>query len=495
MKDVTVDGEGATLLFEGEVLPFVIDDSLGVTVKNLSVDYPHPYFFQATITEAAEDFVTIKFDTEQFDATVEGEKVVFKNKGNGFTNKTGRILVCEFDEKTTAPSSNIPPYFIYTADEPDGSFLKRMYRYVKPKQLSEDTIRFTGHLKHIHNVGNKLICTQGPGRRCPGMLINNSKNTVIRDLTMYSSAGMGIVGQNSENITLNTVKMIPNRERGRLLSVNADATHFVNCMGRVTLENCTFTNMLDDCSNCHGNYLKFHKIIDGNTLLLTFGHPQQRGVNIFGKGETCRIVNNLDLTEVAIMTVKDSTLIGASFLRLEFEEPLPEMKEGYTVENLTRMPEFYVINCTMGYNRPRGLLPSSPKKTVIEGNTFFNMNTAIHFTGDSNDWFEAGGVRDVTVRGNKFINSAYAGGHIISVSPHINGKPTSYHKNTLIEDNYFELADDDRFLVAKNVKNLVMRNNRFKKNENLPSHKTGDESGIRVDETVTESILELPKNI
>ena len=30
-----------------------------------------------------------------------------------------------------------------------------------------------------HNVGNKLICTQGPGRRCPGMLINNSKKKIL----------------------------------------------------------------------------------------------------------------------------------------------------------------------------------------------------------------------------------------------------------------------------------------------------------------------------
>ena len=495
MENVTVDGEGATLLFHGEVLPFVIDESVGVTVKNLSIDYPHPYFFQADIVDAAEDFIELKFDDSQFDCRVEEEKLVFTNKGNGFTVKTGRILVCEFDKETTAPASHISPYFFFTADKSDGWFLDRMYRYVKPHQISHNSFRMEGHFGHVHNIGNKIICTCGPGRRCPGMLCNNSRDTLIKDVTMYSAAGMGFVGQISENITLDGVKMIPNKEKGRYLSVNADATHFVNCSGAVRLENCVFTNMLDDAANCHGNYLKYERAIDERTLLLSFGHPQQQGVNIFRRGDLCRVVNNEDMTEVACLTAKDSRLIGAKYLRLEFEEKLPEMKDGFTVENLTQMPEFYVNNCTSGFNRPRGILPSSPKKTGITNNTFFNMNAAIDFTGDSNSWFEAGGARDVVISGNKFVNSAYAGGFVIAIAPHLNDKDTPYHQNILIENNYFELFDEDRFITAKNVDGLVMRNNTFRKNDTLPSHPTGCEGGIRLEPSVTNSTVEPPKKI
>ena len=495
MKNVTVDGEGATLLFHGEVLPFVIDESEGVTVKNLTIDYPHPYFFQADITAAAEDFLELEYDDAQFDCVVEGEKLIFTNKGNGYQVKSGKILVSEFDRVTTAPSATISPYFIYTADESDGWFLDSMYRYLKPKQLTKTKIRLDGHLGHTHNVGNKLICTCGPGRRCPGMLCNNSRDTLIKDVTMYSAAGMGFVGQISENITLDGVKMIPNAKEGRFLSINADATHFINCSGRVTLENCVLTNMLDDTANCHGNYLKFYKIINENTLMLTFGHHQQQGVNIFRPGDICRVVNNEDMTEVAALTVKDSYLIGAKYLRLEFAEKIPEMKDGYTVENLTQMPEFYMNNCISGFNRPRGVLPSSCKKTVITGNTFFNMHTAIDFTGDSNSWFESGGVTDVLIKGNKFTNSAYCGGCVIAIAPSLDGKDTPYHKNITIEDNYFELADEDRFLTAKNVDGLIMRNNTFKKNDTLPSHPTGVPGGIRLADSVKNAEIEQPKRV
>lgn len=494
MTDTVIDGEGAELLFEGEVLPFVVDGSSGVKIKNLSIDYPHPYFFQADITAAAEDFLELEFDESQFDATVEDERVIFTNKGNGFKVKTGRVMVMEFDKDTTAPSSSIPAYHLYMFDESDGWFLERMYRYVKPKQLASNKIRFDGHFGHIHNVGNKLICTCGPGRRCPGMLLNDSSDTVIENVTMYSSAGMGIVGQLCENITLSGVKMIPNKAKGRYLSVNADATHFINCTGAVRLEGCIFTNMLDDALNCHGNYLKIAEVIDSHTLLATFGHHQQQGVNVIRVGDAINLVDNLPMTPIARLTVKASTLISSTFVRVEFEEELPEIKDGFTLENFTRMPELYINNCESGYNRPRGFLPSTWKKTVITNNTFYNMNTAIHFTGDSNSWFEAGGVRDVTVKGNRFVNSAYAGGSVIAVSPHLKDMDTLYHSGIVIEDNYFELHEK-RFLAAKNVDGLIFKNNTYKQNDSLPAHGEAGEGGFKLEPSCANTDIEPVKEI
>jgi hypothetical protein len=236
-------------------------------------------------------------------------------------------------------------------------------------------------------------------------------------------------------------------------------------------------------------------ILVADTLLKKLGLQVQLYINSIGC-PTCRAeYNNEDMTEVACLTVKDSYLIGAKYLRLELEENLPEMREGFTVENITQMPEFYVNNCISGFNRPRGILPSSPKKTRITNSTFFNMNTAIDFTGDSNNWFEAGGVRDVVISGNKFVNSAYAGGCVIAIAPHLNDKDTPYHQNILIENNYFELFDEDRFITAKNVDGLVMRNNTFHKNDTLPSHPRGFENGINLERSVTNSFVEPPKKI
>ena len=489
MKDITIDGEGADLMFHGDVLPFVIDNSQNVVLKNFKIDYPHPYFFQGEITAAQEDFIEITFDKKEFNLRIEDGNMVFFNVEDGWEVKSQKILTTEFDKKTSGPSSHISPYFLYLGEKSDGSFLEGMYRYLKATQLADNKVRFDGHFKHVHNVGNMLVCTCTPGRTSPGILLNETRNTLIKDVTLHSTIAMGIIGQLSENVTLDGVKTVPRENSGRYLSVNADSTHFVNCTGAIRYENCIFTNMLDDAGNVHGNYLKIAKVINENTLLLTFGHHEQKGVNIFSKGDIIRLVDNLKMTEIATVTVKEAMLISSDYIRLEVLETLPPLKEGNTVENFTKMPELYINNCVSGYNRPRGFLPSTWKKTVITNNTFYNMSCALHFTGDSNDWFESGHVEDVIIKNNKFKNSAYAGGCAIVINPHVLEGNTPYHRNIIIEDNDFE-QHEERLLIAEHVENLVFRNNRFIKNEALPSHQKPNEKGIVIDKSCVDAIVE-----
>ncbi len=488
-ENITIDGEGSELLFHGEVVPFVIDNSKNITLKNFKIDYPNPYFFQGEITAAAEDFIELTFDKSQFNMTVDDKNITFFNEEDDWSVSKEKFLTTEFDVSTGAPSAYISPYFLYLPEKSDGSFLDGMYRYVKGTMLGDNKVRFDGHFKHTHNVGNMLICTCGPQRKCPGILGNRSNDILIKNVTMHATASMGVICQLCNNITLDTLKAVPRENSGRLLSVNADATHFINCGGFVKYEGCTFTNMLDDAGNVHGNYLKFIKYIDKHTALLMFGHYEQVGVNIFDNGDKIRFVNNKTMTEIAVKTVKSASLINQWYVRLETEEELPELIEGNTVENFTKMPELYINNCVSGYNRPRGFLPSTWKKTVITNNTFFNMSCGLHFTGDSNDWFESGHVENVIIKNNNFKNSAYAGGSAIVINPHVLEGDTPFHRNIVIEDNVFEMHEE-RFLSASHIDGLVFKNNRFIKNESFPTHQKTGENGIAIHSSCVNTIIE-----
>ena len=61
-RNVTIDGGGATLIFNGETLPVVIDDSENICLKNLSIDYAVPMYAQAEIVEARDDRTVLRFD-------------------------------------------------------------------------------------------------------------------------------------------------------------------------------------------------------------------------------------------------------------------------------------------------------------------------------------------------------------------------------------------------------------------------------------------------
>ena len=479
MRDLTIDGEGAELFFHGEVLPFVMDHSENIRLENFTMDYPHPFFFQALITAASENALELTCNPEEFEVAIKDGKFVFFCEKDGWSTIRERVLCCEFEKETRMPSAVIPPYFACLKKEHNVSFLSHMYRFLTAMQIAKNRIRLEGEFGHLHQVGNEWVCTFSD-RRNPGIFGHRTKNIILRNITIYAAASMGLICQLCENITLDQFNVQPREGSGRFLSVNADATHFVNCQGFVRYEGCTFVNMMDDAGNIHGNYLKCVSAIDEHTLLLTFGHPQQKGVNLFDPGDRIRLIDSGDMSAVAMLTVKDAELISADYLRLEMEEELPAVEgktERYAVENFTKMPELDINRCVCGANRPRGFLPATWKKTVITNNTFYNMYCGLHFTGDCTDWFECGPVEDVQIRGNDFKNAAYAGEVAISISPHICDKEAVYHKNIVIEENFFEMHEE-RFLYAANVENLIFRNNRFRENLSLPAHGKLGNNGI-----------------
>lgn len=489
MSGVTIDGEGAELLCHGAVLPFVVDQSEHITIQNLSVDYPHPFFFQGRITAADEDFLEISYDPEEISLKASDEMLIFSSPADGWSIEKDRLLACEFEADTKSPSAFVPPYLAYFPNRRDDSFLSEMYRYLTPTLPLEGKLRLSGHLGQRHQVGNMWVCTFS-NRENPGIFGNRSSDLTLQNVNLYHTASMGVVCQLCENVTMQNLNTIPRPGSGRYLSVNADSTHFVHCTGAIRYESCTFTNMLDDAGNVHGNYTRFIKLLNPRAILTAFGHYQQKGINLYDPGDNIHVVDNRTMQPVATLTVKSSLLLSSQWIRLETEESFPEMKEGYVIENFTKMPELYICNCVCGHNRPRGFLPGTWRKTVISGNTFFNMMHGIHFTGDSNDWFESGPVENVLIQGNNFQNTAYTGGPAIAITPQVMEGEVPYHRNIVIENNRFELHEK-RFLFASHVDGLVMRNNRFVENPSLPAHPAIGTEGVQA-EHCSHLILESP---
>ena len=64
-KNITIDGNGAELIFHGEIVLFAVDGCENVIIKNCIVDYASPFFSQADIIEADEKHAVLKFDTSE----------------------------------------------------------------------------------------------------------------------------------------------------------------------------------------------------------------------------------------------------------------------------------------------------------------------------------------------------------------------------------------------------------------------------------------------
>lgn len=486
-KHITIDGGGAELMFHGKILPFAVDGCEDVVIRNVKIDYAAPFYAQAEIVEADRHHTTLRFDGKDFRCRVtKNGGFCFYSPEGDWEDRVERALTLEFawDRAHTGgvPASHKGPYFPYTGAPKDHGFLRSMYRDARLEMVDDNEIVLYAENPYVHTVGNYLVMTHS-SREFPGIFLTDSKDVLLEDITLYHTAAMGVIGQCSENLKLCRVNAVPRPGSGRLLSVNADATHFVNCRGKLEMVSCRFTNMMDDACNIHGIYGIYasQDKEKKHVITLTYGHGQQRGIAFFRPGDRLAIIDSEHTKTVAEAVVISGELLSPTEYRLTLDREVPAPGQYDVVENLSTAPEVHLADCVCGNNRPRGFLISTAGKTVVERCTFFNMNQGIQLGGEMKDWYESGAVRDVTIRDNDFQNSAFAGGSAIYVHPSLRerGAKTPFHGKVVIEGNRF-VQSSKRMLYCDLTEELIFRGNRFLCDPSLPFHPAIGETGISV---------------
>ena len=477
-KNVTVDGGGAELIFHGKMSPIVIDGSENVTVRNISVDYNTPFYAQAEIMAAGDEGILLKFDGKDFNCRVRNGNFCFYSPTDGWEWEVESALSLEFDEKGH-PSAYSPPYFPYTGKPKDHGFLGGMFQDMRLEERDENLIMMYGHTGEHHTVGNHFIMTFS-GREYPGIFVNEAKDIFLCDIRLYHTAAMGVIAQMTENIYLEGVVAEPREGSGRLLSVNADATHFVNCRGVISQKGCKYVQMMDDAANIHGIYHLYEgKNADGS-LSLGFGHFQQKGIQTYRVGDTVEVIDADDLSVKARGRVLEAALVSPDEVRLLLDCPVPEAGEHYVVENISTAPDVYFGDCESGYNRPRGFLISTGGRALVEGCRFYNMNQGIQLGGEMKDWYESGHAEDVTLRDCDFSGSAYAGGVAIYCRPPLRCNDKVFNGRVVIENNRFTQSSK-RICAVDRCREVVFKGNSFQLDETLPPKHPHGETGCSFD--------------
>ena len=484
-ENITIKGEGAKLVFHGEILPVVVDNSKNITLSGFSIDYEVPMYSQSEIIEATPEKTVIKFDGNQFCCRVDedGNWCFFSESEDWKWERHRRsdVITLEFD-KEGRPSPYSWPYFPHTGGYEDHGFLDCMYREVELEQLGDNLIAMHGNTGIKHTAGNILVMTWNT-REFPGVFTKDSDGVTYTDIILHHTMSMGFITQNTSDITFKRIKAEARRDLGRLLSVSCDATHFVNCRGKIEIADCHFESMMDDACNIHGNYHIYEKQEAPDTLLLRFGHYQQKGANTYRVGDTVNIIDAYTMDIHGEAKVVGFEVINPDNMILRLDRAVEAPGEWWVVENMSTAPDIHIHDCVSGYNRPRGFLLSSRGKVLIERNSFHNINHGVQLSGELRDWYESGAALDVTIRDNDFTNSAYAGGSAIYSNPKLEATKTNkgliYNGRLVIENNYFEQADR-RILWAEHSAEVVFKNNRFKLNTSLPRHPAHNESGVFV---------------
>lgn len=444
--DLTIEGNGATLMFHGKMTMLALDDCENIVLRDLNFDFERPGGSEIAYVRTEAGATEVRLHRDSRYEVADGRIHLF---GEGWRSDRNHCI--EYDPDTER--------FFYSTG---WSTLAQS----PACEAGEGVVRFATPEGFRPKAGNTLT-VRDIIRDQVGMFLFRSRGVTLDNVHVRYMHGLGIVSQYSRDVTMRNVRCEPREGSGRLLASSADFMHFSGCSGRVRILGCRFVGAQDDAINVHGTNLRAEKRVDDRTLRLRFMHPQSYGFDAFFGGDTVAFVRAATMERFASACVVAARRISDREVEVELDRPLPAtLALGRDcVENMSCTPEVEVRGCYFTRTSTRGTLVTTPRRVVIADNTYYKTGmSAILIESDVAGWFESGPVCDVTIENNTFVDCAYNGGPhhaVIGINP---SNPEvdperPVHRNIRIAGNRFHTFGNP-VVSAKSTADL-----RFERNE------------------------------
>lgn len=425
MKDVTIEGNDSLLLFHGEMTSVVIDESENIALQNMHVDYSRPTTSEMEIEEVGNDYLVAKVHEDSL-YEIKNNKIVW----------------------TSEPDKNGNPYWTFTSGnaqvyDPNEDTMRRTWNpgssATRVEEVEPFLLKFYYDNKPDAKVGQTFTMREDV-RDQVGMFIQKSKDVVLEKVGMHYMHGLGVVFQYSENLTIDTVEFAPRPETGRVIAGFADFLQVSGGRGLIKVVNSNFSGSNDDPINVHGTHLQIVDQPSPNQVVVRFLHHQTYGFDAFFPEDKINFIHPDTLTAFGNAKVTEVERKNDREILLTLDEAIPDgIQKNDVVENVTWTPEVEIRGNHFERVPTRGILVTTRKKVVIEDNVFLRPQmSSILIANDAGNWYESGMVKDVTIRGNEFIEG---GNPAILIHPenHVVDWKNPVHENIAVEDNVFKM--------------------------------------------------------
>ncbi len=458
-KNITVDGNGATLLVHGKMTPLLFNKCENITIKNLTIDYACPTMaeFKVLSNEVGTCIIEINEDclyrVDENNLIWQGE-----NDLSGVPYWEDLYIGNRRHIKLIDPETGIPR-----------DFRRADLDFEEIEDLGNNQLKVV--LKKIDAdfpIG-ATFQTRNIVRDQTGSLFQRCKNLRFENLRIKFMHGLGMVSQFCENVTYKNCDLTPAEHR--TITSTADFFQFSGCKGDLIIENCKAQGAHDDYINVHGTHLRIIEADNSNdSIIVRFMHDESWGFQAFEVGDELEFIkwNNLqpyDKTKViAYKKLNDTDIL------LYLDRPLPKIEINKdVVENVTWTPNLYVKNCDFGTTSGRGILCTTRGEIIIENNRFYKLQgPALLMEDDCNFWFESGYSKEVTFRNNTVIScdhgTTYPGAPVIRYTPKImNESFQGYvHGKLVLENNTFKNPIGEKHIIwLEYLKEAEIKNNIF----------------------------------
>lgn len=432
MNNITIDGQGSTLIFSGLVQPFDFQNCKNVVVQNLNIDWKRPLFSEGLVKLVKNDMLEVEIFPEY---PMKGKEPILSFQT--FSPETGHLTgVCPF--------TNI------SSCELVGSQLVR-FKSKDARLVKEGDIVI---IRHMYNYK-------------PGFNLFNCDGVNIRNVNIYALPGMSVFGSRTRNITLKHFSVQPSGNR--IMSGNVDATHFISCTGTIEIDSCYFEGMGDDATNVHSFYYSIGEKIAENALRVFVSHsyapnekfreyPDVNDKLEFIRKSTLSPYNSAYVVSADYNDITRETII-------KFDRPLPkdfEMTD--LIANLSKHAKLKFTNNVVRDVRGRGILVQT-RGALIENNSFeYCTGQGIH-VDTAYPWMESIGTNNVVIRRNKFINcgygyTGYCDAQAVTVETEADKPFVGIHRDLTIENNLVIGHTKPAFYLSC-IDGVKMKNNRI----------------------------------
>ena len=458
MENITLTGNGARLLYAGQLQPVTMDACSNIKMENFVIDWKKPLVAEGTVVGLGEEYADLYIDPNLFPHRYVNDWIEF-DTGAGEWYPLNRHCHTQYDGNNRCVSRDSGDQFVPKTIEDLGNCVYRIYA-ARPMTTNLGNVFVLRHNARIHAA----------------MFAEKCKDLTFSDITIHSSGGLGCLTQFCHNLTYRRVHWRANTAIGRKVACGRDDGIHSTCnSGTITVTECTFIGLNDDPINVHSCCVTSNEVVDECTLRCKYRHFQSCGFHYWAEsGDEITFIERKTMSPIGSAKVSAYKLEDMETFTLTFDAPLPQeilllarAGEALALDNYSHTAALVCTRNRFGSCRARGILVSTPRSVRIAENYFASSGSAILLAGDSNYWFESGACFDVEIADNVFTDVSLSSKYqfcdaIISIRPIVPQPDINlpFHKNIRITGNTFDNPDNP-VLYAYSTADLTFSGNKI----------------------------------
>lgn len=397
-KNVTIDGNGATIMVHGKMTPLLFYRCENITVRNLVIDYACPTMTEFRVVSNNDGDCILEINKECL-YKIEDNCIVW----HGETGEDGAYYWQDSYIGNRRHNKIYDP-----ATQMCRDFRRDDLEFELIEELAPCRIHAVLRKKDADLPAGCVFQTRNIIRDQTGSMFERCRNLRFENLRIRFMHGLGMVSQFCENVNFVNCDLTP--AEGRTVASTADFFQFSGCRGDIIIDNCKAQGAHDDYINVHGTHLRIVSADEKEkSLVVRFMHAESWGFQAFEAGDELEFIKWDTLIPYASSTVVSHERINDTDIKLILSDFVNNIEiEKDVVENVTWTPDLYVRNCSFGPTSGRGILCTTRGEVIIENNRFRNLwGPALLLEDDCNFWFESGLTKEIVFRNNVVENCEY----------------------------------------------------------------------------------------